>query len=96
MIDRKQLKTAGGLHKLAPQPPHYPVQYSLNYTLCHTLPQVGTILYMVYYTLCCIFSHCHKLARTTGAPTPPTGFNTLAGLSAFAAFDLSHLLWHFF
>ena len=29
VIDRKQLKAAGGLHKLAPQPPHYTIHYSI-------------------------------------------------------------------
>ena len=31
VIDRKQLKAAGGLHKLAPQPPHYTIHYKLYF-----------------------------------------------------------------
>ena len=98
VIDRKQLKAAGG-----PTSWHHNHHTTLN-TIPYFLRAISwhhdqpTTLYRVYYTLYMYytFSPPQVGTRTTGAPTPPTGFNTLAGLGAFAAFDLSHFLWHFF
>ena len=61
VIDRKQLKAAGGLHKLAPQPPHYTIHYSI-FSESHKLaprPTHNTVQGVLYT----ILSHRHKLAR---------------------------------
>ena len=59
------IKSCGGPHKLAPQPPHCTVQYSLNYTLCHTPPQVGTTTTTTFYAWCTIHYAVYFLTATS-------------------------------